>query len=208
MQARVVAFVVWALVAASAMYWLLRLSASSPTAPGHTAAVAAATLPRGDLTRVLGAAPPSAKSEPVAEPGLASRFKLLGVAAPRQGGERIGLALIAVDGKPARGYQVGAPVDGEIVLQSVHPRGAALGPRGAAPRLQLDLPPLPQAATGRPGAGAFVPPPPLPGTVSPAGGPIASVPAAPIPVPPPPGVAQSTDAPLDAPPPQPGTVAR
>lgn len=207
MQARVVAFVVWALVAASAMYWLLRLSASSPTAPGHTAAVATATLPRGDLTRVLGAAPPSAKSEPIAEPALAARFKLLGVAAPRQGGERVGLALIAVDGKPARGYQVGAPVDGEIVLQSVHPRGAALGPRGAAPQLQLDLPPLPPAATGRPGAGPFVPPS-LPGTVSPAGGPIASVPAAPIPVPSPPGMAQSTDTPPDAPPPLPGPATR
>jgi general secretion pathway protein C len=206
MQARVVAFVVWALVAASAMYWLLRLAASSPAAPGHTAAVATATLPRGDLTRVLGAAPPSAKAEPVAEPALASRFKLLGVAAPREGGERVGLALIAVDGKPARGYPVGSPVDGEIVLQSVHPRGAALGPRGAAPQLQLDLPPLPPPATGRPGGGVFVPPP-LPGVVSPAGGPIAGVPA-PIPVPPPPGVAQPTDAPPDAPPPVPGPATR
>lgn len=203
MQARVVAFVVWALVAASAMYWLLRLSASSPAAPGYTAAVAATTLPRGDLTRVLGVPPPAAKNEPIAEPGLASRFKLLGVAAPRPGGERIGLALIAVDGKPARGYKVGAPVDGDIVLQSVHPRGAALGPRGAAPQLQLDLPPLPSAATGRPGAGLFVPP----GMVSPAGGPIASV-QAPIPVPPPPGVPQATDTPPDAPPPLPGPATR
>jgi len=202
MQARAVAFVVWALVAASAMYWLLRLSASSPTAPGHTAAVAASTLPRGDLARVLGAAPPTPKGEPVAEPALAARFKLLGVAAPRTGGERIGLALIAVDGKPARGFKVGAPVDGEIVLQSVHPRGAALGPRGASPQVQLDLPLLPPPATGRPSAAGFPAPPPLPGAgMSPAGGQIASVP---VPVPPPPGVQRGADGPPDAPPPLPG----
>lgn len=203
MQARVVAFVVWALVAASAMYWLLRLSASSPAAPGHTAAVAATTPPRGDLTRVLGAPPPAAKGEPLVEPALAARFKLLGVAAPRQGGDAVGLALIAVDGKPARGFKVGAPVDGDIVLQSVHPRGAALGARGAGPQVQLELPALPAPATGRPGAGPFVPAPAMPGMVAPAGGTIASVP---VPVPPPPGFA--SEAPPDAPPPQPGPATR
>lgn len=203
MQARVVAFVVWALVAASAMYWLLRLAASSPVAPGHTAAVAAVTLPRGDLTRVLGA-PPAAKVEPVDEPALAARFRLLGVAAPRQGGDRVGLALIAVDGKPARGFRVGAPVDGDIVLQSVHPRGASLGARGAAAQVQLDLPPLPPAATGRPGGSAFAAPP-QPGMVAPSGGMIVGVP---VPVPPPPGVPQPSDGPPDAPPPQPGPAAR
>lgn len=205
MQARVVAFVVWALVAASAMYWLLRLSARSPVAPAHTAAVAAVTPPRGDLTRVLGAPPPAAKSEPLVEPALAARFKLLGVAAPRQGGDAVGLALIAVDGKPARGFKVGAPVDGDIVLQSVHPRGAALGARGAGPQVQLELPALPPPATGRPGAGAFVPPPPMPGTAAPAGGTIASVP---VPVPPPPGLPQAGEAPPDAPQPQPGPATR
>jgi general secretion pathway protein C len=202
MQARAVAFVVWALVAASAMYWLLRLAASSPAAPGHTAAVAAIGMPRGDLTRVLGAPPPAARSAPVPEPALAARFKLLGVAAPRQGGDAVGLALIAVDGKPARGYKVGAPVDGDIVLQSVHPRGAVLGARGASPQVQLDLPPLPQAATGRPGAGLVAPALP-PGSISPMGGPIAGVP-----VPPPQGVPQAGELPPDAPPPLPGPATR
>jgi len=204
MQARVVAFVVWALVAASAMYWLLRLSASSPAAPGHTAAVAALAVPRGDLTRVLGAPPPSAKGEPVAEPALAARFRLLGVAAPRQGGDSVGLALIAVDGKPARGYKVGAPVDGDIVLQSVHPRGASLGARGASAQVQLDLPPLPAPATGRPAGSVFIAPPPLPGTMALPGGQISNVP-----VPQPPGMLpQGSDAPPDAPPPQPGPATR
>ena len=50
MQARLLAFVIWAAVAASAVFWLLRLWSSSPTAPAHTVAVAPSTPPRGDLT--------------------------------------------------------------------------------------------------------------------------------------------------------------
>ena len=168
MSVRVLAFVIWAAVAASAMFWALRLVASSPAAPPHTVAVAAAAAPRGDLARVLGAAPVRtvAGTAVVVESPLASRFRLLGVAAPRQGGDRNGLALIAVDGKPARGYAVGAAVDGELVLQSVHTRGAKLGARGAAAQVSLDLPALPPAATGslpppstRPGAAAVMPAP-------------------------------------------------
>jgi general secretion pathway protein C len=180
MQARAIAFVIWALVAATAMFWLLRLVAWSPSAPAHTLAVAAAPPPRGDLTRVLGV-PPAPKGDPkgaVAEPALASRFKLLGVAAPRQGGDRQGLALISVDGKPARGFKVGSAIDGDLVLQSVHPRGASLGSQGATPLVRLELPALPSAATGRPASvGALLP------AVMPPGPPIAT-----LPVPPPPGV--------------------
>jgi len=160
MQARIVAFLVWGLVAASAVFWLLRLVARSPSAPAHTLAVASAALPRADLTRVLGA-PPVAKSDkavPIAT-ALSSRFKLLGVAAPREGGDRQGLALIAVDGKPARGYRVGAPIDGEIVLLSVHQRGAALGAPGAEPQVRLELPPLPPPSTGKPPSVSTLPPP-------------------------------------------------
>jgi general secretion pathway protein C len=40
---------------------------------------------------------------------------------------REGLALIAVDGKPARAYRVGALIEGTHVLKSVSARGALLG---------------------------------------------------------------------------------
>jgi general secretion pathway protein C len=165
MRARIIAFVIWALVAATGMFWLLRLVASSPSAPAHTVAVATAPAPRGDLTRVLGAAPlPKSDSALAPEPALAARFKLLGVAAPRRGGDQEGLALIAVDGKPARGYKVGAAVDGDLTLLSVHPRGAAIGARGGQPQVRLELPALPPPATGRPT------PPALPGAgIAPAG---------------------------------------
>lgn len=209
MNARPIAFVVWAAVAASAVFWLLRLTAGSPSAPPHTVAVSTAQTPRGDWSRVLGTPPPPAATPGVpSESALASRFRLLGVAAPREGGERSGLALIAVDGKPARGFKVGSAVDGEIVLQSVHPRGAALGSRDAPPQVRLELPPLPAAATSNrpPGATGVPGVPGIPGVPgfgsqsanNPAASPVVSLPPQavppssetqePSPVPPPPGV--------------------
>ena len=205
MKLRVIAFVIWAAVAASAMFWALRLGASSPLAPAHTVAVGAAVAPRGDLTRLFGAAPVRDVGGPavVVQTSLSGRFRLLGVAAPRQGGDRTGLALIAVDGKPARSYAVGAPVDGELVLQSVHARGAQLGAKGAPPQVTLELPALPLAATGSwppvsalqptvgvPGFGAVAPPAAGSGVA-----PVMAVPTepqsgepAPIPVLPPPSI--------------------
>jgi general secretion pathway protein C len=183
MQVRLLAFVIWAAVAASAVFWLLRLWSSSPTAPPHTVALGSNAPPRSDLTRVFGAPPPVAgPATPVpAEPALASRFKLLGVAAPREGGNEVGLALIAVDGKPARGFKVGAVVDGKLVLQSVHPRGAALGASGAGPSVSLELPALPGTSGGaRPLPGLVTPPPVAP----PGAGPIVSSPTALVPPPP------------------------
>lgn len=170
MKARLLAFVIWAAVAASAVFWLLRLWTSSPTAPPYTVPVTSATPPRSDLTAVFGAPAATQQAAAPMEPGLASRFKLLGVAAPREGGDSAGLALIAVDGKPARGFKVGTVIDGDLVLQLVHARGAALGTKGAAPAVSLELPPVTGAqSTSR---------------STPAAGPIVSVPTSIVPPPP------------------------
>ncbi len=187
MKVRLVAFVIWAAVAASAVFWALRLAVSSPSAPAHTVAVATATAPRGDLTRLFGAAPVRDGAAVVVSP-LASRFRLLGVAAPRQGGDRNGLALIAVDGKPARSYAVGTPIDGDLVLQAVHARGARLGARGAATQVTLDLPAPTLAATGSlPSPRANVAPPPPITTLPIAVQPVEAQPVEPAPAPSPPG---------------------
>jgi general secretion pathway protein C len=63
-------------------------------------------------------------------------------------------ALISVDGKPAKAFRIGALVDGQNVLQSVHARGASLGPRGGPTAIALNIPPPVAAATGQlPNAG-------------------------------------------------------
>ena len=164
---------VWALVAASVVFWGLRLFVKGPATPANALPVAESAVARGDLTRLFGPPPAAAEVVAAAAPALASRFRLFGVMAPKTApgaSAPSGLALIAVDGKPARPYPVGASIEGDLVVQSVSLRTAAIGSRGGASVL-LELPPPAPASTGVPAAfGAAAPPPPAP----------------PIPVPPPP----------------------
>ena len=156
----------WALVAASAVFWGLKLASQPlPVPPQAQMAQPGAGL-RGDLTRLLGedAPPVAAAAAPVQ---LAdARFALLGVVHPMAStaaGE--GLALIAVDGKPPRAYRVGAVVEGTHVLQTVGARGATLGLRNGPGVVALSVPPPAPAATGSlPPAlsGGAVPPQPIP----------------------------------------------
>ena len=70
---------------------------------------------------------------------LASRFALIGVLSGRNSGG--GAALIAVDGKPAKPFRVGAAVDEGLVLQALGPRQAQLGRDADGPAtLTLDMP--------------------------------------------------------------------
>ena len=148
MTARILAFAIWAAVAGTAAFWGLRVFAAAPAIPAHAQAAGMGDLPPADVSRVLGSAPVVVEAAPLA-PEVASRFQLVGVAAPRASDARPGgVALIAVDGKPPRAYRVGMAIESGIVLQSVHARGAALGPSGQAPQVQLELPPLPAPNTG------------------------------------------------------------
>jgi general secretion pathway protein C len=167
MLARLTAFVVWALVAATAVFWGLRMFVRPQPAPAYAVAVGDSVAMRGDLSRLLGATAVASAEKAAPAPELASRFKLLGVMAGKQR-DGAGFALIAVDAKPARAYPVGARVDGEMVLQAVSLRTASIGPSQGSPAVTLEVPALPAAATGTlPSAGdgvkfgAAVPPPPV-----------------------------------------------
>lgn len=148
MPSRVSAFVIWAVVAISAAFWALRLMARSPMPPAHAVPVAPSSA-KGDLARLFGAAPSATAAAPMPAPAAASRYRLVGIAAPKSGaGEDGGVALIAVDGKPARPFRVGAPVDGELTLRSVDLRTASLGLRNGAEAVILEIAPRSVAATG------------------------------------------------------------
>jgi general secretion pathway protein C len=142
-------FVTWALVAASAVFWGLKLFVKpAPLASSTTVAVNGPPA-RGDLTRLLGVDAPPPVAATAAEPPPDARFQLVGVlAAQPRAAAREGVALIAVDGKPAKAYRVGAAVEGQMVLKSVAARGASLGPRDGAAQVNLSLAPLPPPATG------------------------------------------------------------
>lgn len=165
MWARWVTFLVWAGVAASAVAWGLKVFVQPPAAPPHTLVAEIGTVPRGDLTRLLGADAPVPVAATAPVPAADARFKLVGVVSPRSPqAAREGLALIAVDGKPPRAYRVGALVDGAHVLQAVSPRGATLGPADGAALVALNLPPPAPAATAvlPPGSRSAVAPGPTP----------------------------------------------
>ncbi len=139
----------WALVAAAALFWGLRLFVNAPTVPSGTPVAAIGPAVHGDLTRLLGADPPPQVVAAAAEPAPDARFQLIGVVTPRaQSAAREGVALIAVDGKPARAYRVGAVIEGQTILKSVAARGAMLGPRDGAPQVTLNLAPPAAANTG------------------------------------------------------------
>ena len=136
---RAVTFGLAALAAASAAFWGLKWTATAPAQP--SAAMVFSEAPQADplvVARLLGGGRTAAA--PVES--VASRFKLMGVVADLAQG---GYALIAIDGKPAKPYRVGAPLDDALVLQSVSKRSAALAPSAEAPAsVTLELPKLSQ----------------------------------------------------------------
>lgn len=172
MLARLSAFVIWALVAATAVFWGLRLFVRAPAAPAYAVPVGDAVAARGDLTRLLGSAPVAAPAV-VATPAASARFRLLGIVAPKYAAAGAvpaghGVALIAVDGKMPKAYAVGARLDDDLVLQSVSLRTVSIASsKPGAPTIMLELPPPAVAATGTLPAMAIeampaVPTPPAP----------------------------------------------
>lgn len=180
----------WALAAASVVFWGLRLAApSDAVTPPAVASAPAATVDPAAVAQVLGALP--ARSVVAARPDAASRFVLLGVVADA---DQQGAALIAVDGKPARPFRVGYPVAEGYVLQSLDRRAATLGAsRDSAPAFTLQLPtkplavmtpPSPLPSSGLPSMMAPVVAPVMAPAVAPAAAPVVAPAAAPASEPP------------------------
>ncbi len=170
---RIATFLLAALAAASAAYWVLKWSAVPPA----TSRAATLSLSRASQTdpqvvaRLLGG---GQKAVVALVESAASRFKLIGVVANRAHG---GYALISVDGKPARPYQVGAAISDSLVLQSVATRSAALSASADGPvSFTLTLP-IPTSATAAPAA-----PITTAATVTPAATGVALAASAPAPV--------------------------
>ncbi len=146
---------VWAAVLAGAVGWGLPLFTRSTPVPAGASLAAPAPPSGASLARLLGQ--PPAQPEVVAPVVVAdSRFRLLGVVAPRPGRDS-GLALISVDGKPARAVGVGRELEPGLRVLTVAHRQVELGAGGGAPSVTLSLPPLAEAQRGRPGDLAGMP---------------------------------------------------
>jgi len=178
MMPRLTAFFVWALLALLSTYWALKLFAAPVPTPAQALSVGEGGAPRSDLSRLLGQSAVNAEPQPVAE----SRFKLIGVVAPklaREGHEQEGVALIAVDGGPARTVRVGALIDGETQLLSIAGNAVQIGALGqaavtltlmplalASPSMQAPQPPATYALSAPMGQTQSLPPDPRSGELA------------------------------------------
>lgn len=151
MLSRVVTFVVWALVAASGVFWGVRLLAQPSAGPAVVVAVGDALSASADVTRLLGESLEEEAPVAAAAPAVSSRFQLTGVMAPKNRND-YGLAVISIDGNPPSVYRVGAAIEGDLMLREVSRRTAtlasALDSNNSASSFVLELPPLAVAATG------------------------------------------------------------
>ena len=126
---RLVTLAVWSLVAWSATTWTLQFvgsrSAAASAAPAPLAA--APVSEQAQVARVFGPGIDKPGDNTAAPVPLAidpsTRFALVGVVANRASS---GVALLSVEGKPARPYRVGSTVDDAYTLKSVTPRSATL----------------------------------------------------------------------------------
>ena len=162
MLQRLITLTVWALVGWTAMALALRLMPAPLNAPAGAQALAPEPPPPAQLARLFGAAPvETAATAPV--PAADSRFRLLGIVAPRQASLQTeqGVALITVDGGPPKAFRVGQLVDGALRLLSVERHAVGLG-QDRVVQVQLQLQAPPAAATGQlpPVAQLAVPPAP------------------------------------------------
>lgn len=142
--ARLSAFAVAGMLAASVAYWVLRwpaagndIASMSPTPESLALQDMPAAQP-AVLATMLGSERSGGMEN--APAGMASRLILSGVVARAAGGG--GVALISVDGKPARAYPVGNRVVDGLILKAVAERRATLAASADAPdSLTLELKP-------------------------------------------------------------------
>jgi general secretion pathway protein C len=146
MSSRWTGFFIWALVAASAAFWSLKIfAATRPVPPGAQAPQAIAA--NGPMERLFGAVvvPTAANNAP---PPESSRFQLVGVIAPPSGSAGDGYAVVSIDSQPAHAWHVGSTLDGSTSLLAVSKRGAEFGPSGGPTSFSLQLPEPAAAETG------------------------------------------------------------
>ena len=142
-QAQLATFVLAALSAASAGFWVLRFNEAPSSVLTQVVTTPDKPLDTSRVAQLLGASAPTTSASATSATG---QFKLLGVIA--QGTH--GSALIAIDGASAKPYRVGDKLTDNLVLRSVQARSAALAPSLEVPAtVILELPTLPSAQAAK-----------------------------------------------------------
>jgi general secretion pathway protein C len=137
---RSITFAIGAVAAASAAFWVFKFKGVANTKPMVSVDAQQSVIAEpASVSRALGGADPAGTSSN-AMVQASSRFSLIGVLANPQSA---GAALIAVDGKPAKPFTVGAKVASDWVIRSVQQRSVVL--TLGTTDMTLELPPLPNS---------------------------------------------------------------
>jgi general secretion pathway protein C len=147
---RLTTFFLWTLAAASVAFWALQQvsAASSADAEGRGGSsklLAQAgmgldqTHTADQVALVLGAKTAAMPTDASKLAANQARFQLFGVLAVGAQNRAAGAALLSVDGKPAKPYRVGVPIEDGLEVTSLAARSVSIGSNGVA-SFTLDLP--------------------------------------------------------------------
>lgn len=147
----------WALAVAAVAYWLQPVlwpvAADAPAANPPAVAKPPVVIDTALVAHALGAPPQAAPGDAAPAEDLGQRFALVGVVrAASQTAQKgaVDVALIAVDGQPARPFRVGAALDDRWRIQGLSAQGVGLAaldaPADAPAAVTLPMPTLPLAS--------------------------------------------------------------
>ena len=133
---RLFTFIVWAAVGLCVAYWAFKFVTTKPVEATAAVALPAVVVDTKAIAKLLGATDNIA-TQAINTPANA-KFSLFGLAATSTGH---GIALIAIEDKPAKPYRVGAKVTDDLVLKSISKVNAILAVSLSAPDgPKLELP--------------------------------------------------------------------
>jgi general secretion pathway protein C len=133
---RLFTLMLWLAVGLCAAYWAFKFVTTKPVEATAAAAAPAVVVDSKAVAKLLGATDAVAV-KPV-NVVASTKFVLFGLAATTRGQ---GVALIALDGKPARPYRVGSMVADDLVLKSISKTGVMLAASTTATEgVTLELP--------------------------------------------------------------------
>lgn len=150
MVSRLFSFITWALCALGLAYWGMAWMASPLPVPAHALSVGLSDMPKTDPQRLLSLSEQAAAPEEssVSPSAVSQRVQLVGLMAGTPNHAAAGIALLVVDGKPAKAYRVGQSIDAELVVLSISRQGVNIGVPGDPTGVTLAAQSLPPPNTG------------------------------------------------------------
>lgn len=133
---RLFTLMIWLTVGLCSAYWAFKFVTTKPVEATAALAAHAVVVDSKAVAKLLGATD-NAAAKPLNTPA-STKFVLFGLVSTARGQ---GVALIALDGKPAKPYRVGSMVADDLVLKSISKTGAMLAASTtAADGVILELP--------------------------------------------------------------------